>query len=166
MLRLIAGSATCVQMALPDGENPSMIAPFEEPPQPDEKRFGANQVLGVAFGFVVPVYLALALLVQTFFGKEAVVTETRRFLFFAGFSAVGLAMAVVSVWVRNVVERRGGEALKSLLVGLALAECAAFLGLIYFILFRDWFGFAMLVCATLASFAYHAKHATPEERTS
>ena len=52
---------------------------------------------------------------------------------------------------------QGQWRLVALVVGLALAETPALLGLIYFVFSYDWPGFLLLVAASLICFILHAR---------
>ena len=86
------------------------------------------------------------------------------FIWFAVLCAIGLASAITSFTLRKRLGRRNapqkrGFSFIQLMLFLGCAEGPAFLGLVYFLVFRDWPGFLLLLIPALASFILHAQRA-------
>jgi hypothetical protein len=133
-------------------------------PLPDMDR---RTILVSAFLMVLPMYALLAAVVHHAGEGWPRVSERFEFAGFAVAAAAGLAGILGSFPLRRRVARRPADRAfrgdtAGLLAGLAAAELAIFLGLIYFILFRDSLGLGLLAVATLGAFAAHARDAGPD----
>jgi hypothetical protein len=124
--------------------------------RPEDAVSEASQarLAGVAVGLVVPGYLLIGWLISRFMGPEPLFGGRYRFLAFAAGCAVGLAAALYSF------RARAGQGTR-FLVALGLSELPALLGLAYFVVYRDWIGFAILLSATATAFLVQALRARP-----
>ena len=118
-------------------------------------------LLKLALGLDIPFYLILGWLIQTARGNEPMLADELRFPLFAAFAVAGLTMAMFSLPLRTRLARRPetrppwSSETRALLWALMTAEIPAFLGLVYFILYREWSGFCLLLGTTLAAFWAH-----------
>ena len=90
-----------------------------------------------------------------------------RFVVYAILCAGALGTAVASFYVRRAVDQRQAEGGTkgrhfALCTGLAMAETPALVGSVYFIFYRDWIGFWLLLAASLAAFVLHGIVRHPE----
>jgi len=141
----------------------------DQPPEPDKTVLTPGFLNRLALGVVLPLYILAAWAIYRIGGAQPVAAEANRFTYYAVFCAMGLACAVGSTWLRVYLSNRRrhedeANDQKPLLLSLAMSETPALLGLIYFIMFRDWLGFSFLVLATFIAFAYHALSRVSEER--
>ena len=117
-------------------------------------------ILTAAIVAVVPVYIALAVLIDRSAARPSGFAVAPLFLLAIAVFA-GLSALLASFWLRGRIARRAGESVmacfRGFVLGMALAETSALTGLVYFALTRDWVVFLFLVGASLIAFAGHAK---------
>jgi hypothetical protein len=123
--------------------------------------------MGGAVLLVIPFYAAAAWCVARFWGTDPMLDPVHRFVVYAILCAGALGAAVASFHVRRAVARKQAErGIKghhfALCTGLAMAETPALVGLVYFIFYRDWIGFWLLLVASLAAFMLHGMQRRPE----
>mgnify|MGYP001768988944 CR=1 FL=1 len=115
------------------------------------------KILGMAFTIGLPLYVVIAWVLQSSgAGNPSLLGADRRIMAYALLCFLGLGSAVGSFLVRNVLMARPFAAL---IVGLALAEMPAILGLVYFVFSYDWAGFLLLVAASVVCFILHTRWA-------
>ena len=140
-----------------------MIANDNRPDSaPPENRLTPT-ILTAALAIGIVAYVVMAWALQSFgAGQPSVLGENRRVAVYAVLAFLGLGSAALSFILRKLMLSRPGAAqgqrrLVALVVGLALAETPALLGLIYFVFSYDWPGFLLLVAASLICFILHAR---------
>jgi len=108
--------------------------------------------------FVLPLYLVFGALVRWLMGPDPILSDDSRFLFFGLCCALGLGCAVLADFVEaRLLRHDGAGELTPGLVAMMLAETPAFFGLLYFVSFRDWLGYGLLLAATAGAFAWRMR---------
>ena len=143
----------------------------DHPPPIDEPKVPLQNpkiIMRFIFGIVLPLYLLVAWCISQYTDYEPLVDLSKRTLYYGVLCALSLGSVVISFWLRKkltvqIDEDKTSMVDRGFITGCALSELPALIGLIYFILFRDWVGFLLLVSASLLAFIFHAKWYPPEE---
>ncbi len=122
-------------------------------------------ILCIAFFIGIPIYILIAwILYSSGAGHPAILGESSRVVVYAFLAFLGLGSATLSFIVRKLMmsganAAQGQRPFAALVVGLALSETPAILGVVYFFLSYDWAGFLLLLAASVICFILHARRA-------
>ncbi|MEM7395029.1 MAG: hypothetical protein AAF492_22080 [Verrucomicrobiota bacterium] len=138
-----------------------MIAPNHETPEPGNQLPNASLVKIVALYSILPTYLLIAWLIDMLGGSDPIVSHLEPYLVFSFFCAAGLGCVVYSfqlryrIFMKSLEKKPKPDETRAVSFGMGLAEIPAALGLIHFVLFRDWTGLMVLLMISFIAFIFH-----------